>query len=98
MANRQLPCPLTCTSLPLTPQELLELNDASSPELGVLWAQPDLGVTPTEGTQGGTVGGRSFPGDKIQAQSSLPPAYFKPQAEIQGQGKPCGPPGGKLPA
>ena len=54
-ANGQLPCPLTCTSLPLTPQELLELDDASSPELGVLWAQPDLDVTPTEGTQGGTV-------------------------------------------
>ena len=41
------------------------------------------------------MGGRSFPGGKIQAQSSLPPAYFKPQAEIQGQGKPCGPPWGK---
>ena len=41
------------------------------------------------------MGGRSFPGGKIQAKSSLPPAYFKPQAEIQGQGKPCGPPQGK---
>ena len=41
------------------------------------------------------MGGRSFPGGKIQAKSSLPPAYFKPQAEIQGQGKPCGLPQGK---
>ena len=36
------------------------------------------------------MGGRSFPGGKILGQSPLPPAYFKPQAEIQGQGKPCG--------
>ena len=41
------------------------------------------------------MGGRSFPGGKIQAKSSLPPAYFKPQAEYQGQGKPCVPPQGK---
>ena len=94
-ANRPLPCPLTCTSLLLSLQELPELKDASFPELGVLWGQPALGVTPTEGIQGGTVGGRSFPGGKIQAQSSLPPAYFKPQAETEGQGKPCGPPRGK---
>ena len=32
---------------------------------------------------------------KIGAQSPLPPAHFKPQAEIHGQGKPCGPPQGK---
>ena len=60
----------------LTLLELPGLEDASFPEL--------------EGTQGRTVGGRSFPGGKIQGQSSLLLAYFKPQAEIQGQGKPCG--------
>ena len=74
----------------LTLLELPGLEDASFPELGVLGGQWALGVTPIEGTQGRTVGGRSFPGGKIQGQSSLLLAYFKPQAEIQGQGKPCG--------
>ena len=73
-------------SLPLTPQELSGLKGASSLELGVLWGQPALGVTPTEGTQGATVGGRGFSAGKIRAQSPLSPAHFKPQAELQEAG------------
>ena len=45
----QLPRPLSCTSQPLTPQELPGLKGTSSSELRVLWGQPALGVTPTEG-------------------------------------------------
>ena len=52
-------------SLPLTPQELSGLKGASSLELGVLWGQPALGVSPTGGTQGGKAVARGFPGGKI---------------------------------
>ena len=81
-AHGQAPRPLTCTSPPL-PHRSRRDTRAPPPGLGVLWGQPALGVTPTEGTQGGTVGGRCFPAGKIGAQSPLPPAHFNPQAEIQ---------------
>lgn len=61
----QLPLLLSCMSLPLTPQELSGLKGASSLELGVLWGQPALGVSPTGGTQGGKAVARGFPGGKI---------------------------------
>ena len=83
--------------------------DNSAPELtgaagtqGCLLSRPwgplgtaGFGCHPYRRDTGRNSGSQELSWRENPAQSSLPPAYFKPQAEIEGQGKPCGPPQGK---